>query len=101
MSNKNFEFEFSDNALDILKKIKTNPSKKGIAKAVVKSLEFMSENLRHPSLNTHKYNELTGPNGEEIYESYAQNKTPGAYRIFWYYGSGRKKITILDITPHP
>lgn len=61
----------------------------------------MSTNLKHPSLNTHKYDEMEGPNGEEVFESYAQNNTPGAYRIFWHYGPGKKKITILAITPHP
>lgn len=97
----NFKFDFSDKALNKLKELKIDPSKKSIAKAVKKSLELMTANLRHPSLNTHKYDELTGPNGEEIFESYAQNNTPGAYRIFWYYGPGRKKITVVDITPHP
>ncbi len=61
----------------------------------------MSGNLKHPSLHTHKYDEFCGPNGEEIFESYAQNKTPGAYRIFWYYGPGKNVITVLRITPHP
>lgn len=46
----------------------------------------METNLRHPSLNTHKYDTLNGPNGEDVFESYAQNKTPGAYRVFWHYG---------------
>ena len=61
----------------------------------------MQTNLRHPSLNTHKYDEMQGVNGDEVFESYAQNNTPGAYRIFWYYGPKRKMITILAITPHP
>lgn len=78
-----------------------DPSKKAIAKAVLKTLKLMKENLKHPSLNTHKYSDLQGPNGEDIFESYAQNNTPGAYRIFWYYGPGRAVITILAITPHP
>jgi len=48
----------------------------------------METNLRHPSLNTHKLKTLSGPGGEEIFEAYAQNETPGAYRIIWYYGPG-------------
>ncbi len=32
---------------------------------------------------------MTGPKGEEVFESYTQNKTPGDYRIFWYYGPKR------------
>lgn len=60
----------------------------------------MKVNLKHPSLNTHKY-DLEGPKGEEVFGSYAQNNTPGAYRIFWYYGPEKKEITIIAITPHP
>ena len=61
----------------------------------------METNLKHPSLNTHLYDELIGPNGEKVFESYAQNRTPGAYRIFWHYGPGPRIITILEVCPHP
>jgi len=68
----------------------------------------MEINLRHPSLATHKYESLEGPNGEEVFEAYAQNQTPGAYRVFFVYGpdrtEGKKRIpvlTIVAITPHP
>lgn len=70
-------------------------------KAVQKTLGYMETNLKHPSLNTHKFSSLVGPGGEEIFESYAENKTAAADRIFWYYGSGKKVITIIAITPHP
>jgi hypothetical protein len=90
--------EHSDEQLDVLKLAK---DKKIAYKAVNKILGLMETNLRHPSLHTHKYDEIEGPNGEEVFESYAQNKTPGAYRIFWHYGPGKGKITILEICPHP
>lgn len=41
----------------------------------------MSTNLRH-LLNAQKYNDLVSPKGKEFFESYAQNNTPVAYRIF-------------------
>jgi len=44
---------------------------------------------------------LTGPKGEEVFEAYAENNTPAAYRIFWYSGPEKKQITIVAITPHP
>ena len=96
-----FDLLFTEQADEQLIEIEHSKDKKGILKAVRKILGFMETNLRHPSLHTHKYDELTGPNGEEIFESYAQNRTPGAYRIFWYYGPEKKQITILDISPHP
>ena len=77
------------------------PSMKSIVKAITKALNYMGTNIRHPSLNTHEYDELNGPNGEKVFESYAQNNTPGAYRIFWYYGPGKKEITVIAISPHP
>lgn len=88
-------------SLEQLTELKDDPSKKGVLKAVLKSIQLMATNLRHSSLNTHKYDALSGPNGEDIFESYAQNNTPGAYRIFWFYGPGRHRITILEICPHP
>lgn len=96
-----FELEYTEEAEKELNELKENRSKKVQAKAVIKCLRFMAENLKHPSLNTHKYDEFCGPKGEEIFESYAQNDTPGAYRIFWYYGPERKVITIIRICPHP
>ena len=41
------------------------------------------------------------PSGEEVFESYAQNNTPAAHRLFWYYGPEKKEITVVTITPHP
>lgn len=101
MQNDEFVLEYTQNAQDDLKELLTNNSKKAARKAVHEALKKMQTNLRHPSLNTHKYDEFEGPSGEEVFESYAQNNTPGAYRIFWYYGPKRKTITILAITPHP
>lgn len=101
MTQSNYELKFTENAEIDMNTLKNNKSKKSIAKAVIKSLKFMTNNLKHPSLNTHKFDDLEGPNGEDVFESYAQNKTPGAYRIFWFYGPGKSVITILAITPHP
>lgn len=56
---------------------------------------------RHPGLNSHKYTSVRGLNGEEVWESYVENKTSAAWRIFWHYGPGRDVITILTIGPHP
>ena len=80
----------------------------GRLKQVRKTLALLETNPRHPSLRTHKYESISGPNGEEVFEVYAQNRTPGAYRVFFVYGPDRKNgkdrvavITILAITPHP
>ena len=84
-----------------LQSLEQDASKKHILKAVRKTLGLMEKNLRHPSLQTHPFSALTGPGGEKVFEAYAQQDTPGAYRIFWCYGPGQKEITIIAITPHP
>lgn len=70
-------------------------------KAVKKALGYLQVNPRHPGLNTHKYTSLRGLNNEEVFEAYAENNTPVAYRIFWHYGPGKQCITVIAITPHP
>ena len=68
---------------------------------VLKTLGLMETNIRHQSLHTHEYSALRGPNGEKVFEAYVENKTPAAYRVFWYYGPNPATITILNVTPHP
>jgi hypothetical protein len=70
-------------------------------KKVLKTLALMETNLRNPSLQTHKYNAIQGQNGEEVFESYVENRTPATFRVFWHYGPNPQEITIIAITPHP
>ena len=96
-----FRLIFNDDSKDQFLELKNSKNKQSIFKAACKTLAFMETNLRHPSLNTHDFSSLHGPNDEKVFESYAQNKTPGAYRIFWYYGPKKGEITIASIIPHP
>ncbi len=68
---------------------------------VRRTLGRLQTNPMHPGLNSHKYSSMAGPNGEEVWDSYVENKTPSAWRVFWHYGPGKRVITILTITPHP
>ena len=70
-------------------------------KAVRKALGCLETNPRSQALNTHEFHSLKGANKEKVFEAYAENDTPSAYRIFWHYGPGRDVITIIAITPHP
>jgi len=76
-----FSLEFSTEARDVLTNLQEVDPKK--YKKLLKTLGLMSSNLRHPSLQTHKYDTLSGPNGEEVFEAYVENRTPGAFRVFW------------------
>ena len=76
-------------------------SQKGLFTQIKKAIKLLGQNPRHPSLQTHPYQSISGPNNEKIFEAYAQNKTPSAYRLFWHYGPEKDQITIIAITPHP
>lgn len=75
----------------------------GLFKQVHKCVSLLAENPRHPGLQTHEYHSLTHPfnASEKVFEAYAQNRTPGAYRVFWCYGPESGQVAIIAITPHP
>jgi predicted DCC family thiol-disulfide oxidoreductase YuxK len=83
--------------LHLLAKNKSDPKR---YKAVVKTLRFLVDNPRHPSLQTHEFTSLSRQLGKKVFEAYAENRTAGAYRIFWHYGKD-KEIRIIAVTPHP
>ena len=95
-----FNLKYSEEAKSQFLELENSNDKVAQYKAIAKTLGLMQLNLRHPSLHTHKYDSITSPFGAEVFESYAQNNTPGAYRVFWCYGPGRGIIRILA-TPHP
>ena len=97
----NFRLLFTDEAKANLTSLEKDFSKKAALKAVRKALGYMETNLRHPGLKTHKYSSIKGPRGEEVFEAYAQNQTPQAYRIFWYFGPHQGEISVVAITSHP
>ncbi len=96
-----FELRFTERASNQFEALESDVSLSKRLKAVRKALGMLEANPRHPGLNTHKFESIKGPNGEEVFEAYAENKTPAAWRIFWIYGPGRNQITVVAITPHP
>lgn len=85
------------------KKNAKSTKQEGLFKQVHKTIQLLKEIPRHPGLNTHPYRSLPHPykKGGKVFEAYAQNATPGAYRVFWCYGPGSDELTIIAITPHP
>ena len=85
------------------KKAKKATKDEGLFKQVRKCIQHLRQNPRHPGLATHEYDSLKHPydNKKKVFEAYAQNDTPGAYRVFWCYGPQMRQITIIAITPHP
>ncbi|MCL0060746.1 hypothetical protein M1N87_00030 [Dehalococcoidia bacterium] len=96
-----FEIILSDRAQKKLDALKANPSQKKRYNAVAKTLRHLAADPKHPGLHTHPYQSLEKQLGQKVFESYAEQKTPAAYRVFWYYGPSKDEITIIAITPHP
>ncbi|MEA1958953.1 MAG: hypothetical protein U9N44_04685 [Chloroflexota bacterium] len=96
-----FEIFWTDTARAQFMRLKADHSQAKRYKAVKKTFQLIASNPRYPGLRTHEFSSLKGPTGEKIFESYAEQKTPAAYRIFWYYGPDKDRITIVAITPHP
>ena len=70
-------------------------------KKLGKAFYLLSKNPRHPGLNTHEITQLSNRYGERVWQSYLENNTPGAGRIYWVYGPDRLDITIIGLEPHP
>lgn len=70
-------------------------------KKIGKALVLLANDPRYPGLNSHEISSLTARYGQKVWESYLENKTPAAGRIFWTYGPGQGDITIVAIEPHP
>lgn len=70
-------------------------------KKLVKVLGYLQENPRHNSLASHEIDDLTRKYGLKIFQSYLENNTPAAGRLFWTYGPDHGDITVLAIEPHP
>jgi hypothetical protein len=74
---------------------------KKLFKKLVKTINYLSHDPKHNSLNSHEIVPLTKRYGIKVWQSYMENKTPSAGRIYWVYGTGKNQITIIGLEPHP
>ena len=95
-----FELNFSDRVKKQLGELKRDKGLVKRYKAVQVAFKNLKRNPRHPSLQTHSYSSLKGPNGEKVFEAYAEQDTPAAYRIFFYYEPERGTVSIISIERH-
>ena len=52
-------------------------------------------------LQTNEIVPLSKRYGMKVWQSYLENKTSGARRMFWVYGPDKQEITIIGLEPHP
>lgn len=78
-----------------------SPLEEKFFKKWVKALGYLSADPRHNSLASHEIDDLTRKYGFKIFQSYLENQTPAAGRMFWAYGPDKGDITILAVERHP
>jgi hypothetical protein len=100
-----YKLRYATQADQALKALESNLGQLGKLKKVRKALRHLETNPRHPGLHSHPYESFPVDRNVKVWDSYVENKTPGAWRIFWRYGpdepDGQLVITVLYIGPHP
>lgn len=66
-----------------------------------KAVERLREDPFYPGLKSHEITDLTRRFGRKVFQSYLENNTPAAGRMFWVYGPGEGEITVVGLEPHP
>ncbi len=96
MSAPPYILHFTPEAAAILEDMRGKKPYAAKLKKITKTLRLLAENPRHPGLSSHRYQSVQGPDGEPLWESYVENRTPGAWRIFWIYQPA-DTITVISI----
>ena len=65
------------------------------------ALKKLSADPTYPGLKTHEIPPLSKRYGVKVWQSYLENKTGRARRMYWVYGPGQQEITIIGLEPHP
>ncbi len=102
MSVPPFKLLYTSEAERVLNDLRAQRQYEPKLKKVRKALRLLAEaGPRHPGLHSHDYQSIPGPGGATLWESYVENRTPSAWRIWWIYGPDDGQITIVTIGPHP
>lgn len=66
-----------------------------------KAIALLRDDPFYPGLKSHEITDLTRRFGRKVFQSYLENNTPAAGRMFWVYGPGEGEITVVGLEPHP
>ncbi|PXX54571.1 hypothetical protein DFR70_12412 [Nocardia tenerifensis] len=102
-----YELRFAPAAADALHSLTQRPNTATKLRKVRKALGLLQTDPLYPGLNSHRYQNFPGLEKEKIWDSYIENHTPGAWRVYWMYGPDIERagepisiITVLAIGPH-
>lgn len=100
-----YKLRYATQANQMITQVERDPSQQVKLRKVRKALRHLEENPRFPGLHSHLYESFPVDQKVKVWDSYVENRTPGAWRIFWRYGpnepDGQAVITVLHIGPHP
>jgi hypothetical protein len=100
-----YKLRFAKRPSEVLDQLKSDPGQQARLRKVRKALGNLERDPRYPGLHSHHYESFPADRNVKVWDSYVENNTPGAWRIFWQYGpdepDGTKVITVLFIGPHP
>lgn len=103
-----FELRFAPAAAETMVKL-TNGGNATLAKLkkIRKALGMLQTDSTYPGLHSHLYQHFPGLEKGKVWDSYVENRTPDAWRIYWTYGPNEVRdgkeiaiITVLVIGPH-
>jgi hypothetical protein len=103
-----YELRFSPTAAQTVQALRNGGQATAIKlKKVRKALGLLQTNPTYPGLHSHLYQHFPGLEKDKVWDSYVENRTPGAWRIYWMYGPNEMRdgvevavITVLVIGPH-
>jgi hypothetical protein len=101
-----YKLRYAKQADEMLSALENDPAQEARLKKVRKALKHLESNPRHPGLHSHPYESFPVDRNVKVWDSYVEDNTPSAWRIFWRYGPNEPDadlpvITVLAITPHP
>ncbi|MDQ1201095.1 hypothetical protein [Rhodococcus sp. SORGH_AS_0303] len=90
----------TDDVNEFLKLAKVTPRMQDKYKKCLKTVKLLTEvGPTHPSLNTHRMQNLPGPDGRAIWNSYVESATANAWRMYWIWQDDGG-ITVISVGPH-
>jgi mRNA-degrading endonuclease YafQ of YafQ-DinJ toxin-antitoxin module len=94
-----FRLERTPEFISVLARVKKSDQIK--YRKILKTVRLLrDEGPGYPGLESHKYQSLTGPQGEDLWESYVENKTPGAWLLSWCYSKQPDTLILVTVGPH-
>src|ERR1700677_4673567 len=99
-----YSLRFAKQASEMLDILNADAGQQHRLKKVRKALGQLERDPKYLGLHSHHYESFPADRDVKVWDSYVENNTPSAWRIFWQHGpdeEGHRVITVLHIGPHP